>query len=400
MSKQSPVMAIITHESEQGFAHQVANALGYSFADVVIGNPRDAATALAARDTSPRYLIIDIGDRSADVLPEIDSLAEHCEEGTRVVVIGSVNDVNFYRELRTRGVIEYFTRPAKVPEIRAALYFENTGTKEGNGKVIACMSAASGDGASTIALNTAFSLATEYRKSVVLVDMDYQFGMVAKNLDLTTPFGIKELFEHPDRGIDSTLIDRMIATYGSNRLKIIASPNQLHSLPDVNTEVVRDLVAILRRDYDVVVLDLPHIWTPWVATALTQSTHAVMVAQLWLRSVTHSSRLLSAWRNVGVDNNQISLIINRSGAKFKEAVSPRDFERVCAAPIRYYFVNDIKTVVAAENQGKTLLEVGNSQLAKQFKEFAGFFEKGSGADDTAPVAAAKKTGLSGLLGKK
>jgi pilus assembly protein CpaE len=394
-------MAIVTHENEQGFAHQVANSLGYPFADVVIGNPRDAAPALAARDTSPRYLIIDIGDRGADILPEIDAVAEYCEEGTRVVVIGSINDVNFYRELRTRGVIEYFTRPAKVPDIRAALYMESAAsTKDGVGKVIAFMSAASGDGASTIALNTAYSLATEYRKSVVLVDMDYQFGMVAKNLDLTTPFGIKELFEHPDRGIDSTLIDRMIATYSTSRLKIIAAPNQLHSLPDVRTEIIRDLIAILRRDYEFVVLDLPHIWTPWIATALTQSTHAVIAAQLWLRSVTHSSRLLSAWRNVGVANDQISLLINRSGAKFKEAVSPRDFERVCANPIRYYFVNDIKSVVAAENQGKTLLEVGNSLLCRQFKEFAGFFDKSSAEGTQAEAPPAGKSKLSGLLGKK
>jgi pilus assembly protein CpaE len=400
MNRQSPVMAIVTHENEQGFAHQVANALGYPFADVVIGSPRDGATALAARDVSPRYLIIDIGERAGDILPEIDAIAEYCEEGTRVVVIGSVNDVNFYRELRTRGVIEYFTRPAKIADIRTALYFENTTGKEGAGKVIACMSAASGDGASTIALNTAYSLATEYRKSVVLVDMDYQFGMVAKNLDLTTPFGIKELFEHPDRGIDSTLIDRMIATYSTSRLKIIAAPNQLLQFPDVRAEVIRDLIAILRRDYDAVVLDLPHIWTPWVAAALAQSTHAVMVAQLWLRSVTHSSRLLSVWRNNGVNNDQISLLINRSGAKFKEAVSPRDFERVCTSPIRYYFVNDIKSVVAAENQGKTLLEAGNSLLCRQFKEFAGFFDKSDGAENTQITTSGAKAKLSGLLGKK
>lgn len=392
-------MAILAQESEQAFAHQVANALGHPLADIVIGSPKDAITTLAARESSPRYLIIDIGERGSDILPEIDAIAEYCEEGTRVVIIGSINDVNFYRELRVRGVIEYFTRPAKINEVRAALYSENTASKGGAGQVIAFMSAASGDGASTVALNTAYSLAAEYRKSVVLIDMDYQFGMVAKNLDLTTPFGIKELFEHPDRGIDSTLIDRMIATYGTSRLKIIGAPNQLYPFPDVRTEVVGDLIGILRRNYDVVIIDLPHLWTPWVATALTQSTHAVMIAQLWLRSVTHSSRLLSAWRNIGLDNNQISLIINRSGAKFKEAVSARDFERVCAIPIRYYFANDIKSIVSAENQGKTLLETGNSALSRQFKEFAGFFDKGS-TMGTNSEEAQTKLKFSGLLGKK
>ncbi len=382
MNKQSPLMAIVAHEKEQEFAHKVATLMGYANADIVIGSPRDATTSLSARSESPRYLIIDIGDRGSDVLPEIDSVAEYCEADTHVVVIGSVNDVNFYRELRARGVVEYFTRPANVADVRTALMIESEEEKAEGGKVIAFMSAASGDGASTIALNTAYALATEYRKSVVLVDMDYQFGMLAKNLDLTTPFGIKELFEHPDRGIDSTLIERMIAAYGNSRLKIIAAPNQLHTLPDVRAEVIGDLITTLRREYDVVILDLPHIWTPWVTAAISLASHTVMVAQLWLRSVTHSSRLLNVWHNAGISGHDTTLVINRSGAKFKEAVSARDFERVCALPIKYYFVNDIKSVVAAENQGKTLLEGGNSVLSRQFKEFAGFFAKNEEASDS------------------
>lgn len=366
-------MAIVALEKEQDFAHQVAKALGYNFADVVIGTPLDAVTSLSARSESPRYLIITIGDRGSDVLPDIDAIAEHCDANTRVVVIGMTNDVNFYRALRAKGIIEYFTQPVRVADVQAALLVENFGDGNQSGTVISFMSAASGDGASTIALNTAYALATEHRKSVVLVDMDYQFGMIAKNLDLTTPFGIKELFEHPDRGIDSTLIERMIASYSGSRLRIIAAPNQLHPIPDVKPEAIHELLTILRREYDVVVLDLPHIWTPWVAAALKQSSEVVMVAQLWLRSVTHSSRLLGAWRQAGVSNEAVSLVINRSGAKYKEAVSAKDFERVCAMAIRYYFVNDIKNVVAAENQGKTLLESGNSVLCRQFKEFSGSF---------------------------
>jgi pilus assembly protein CpaE len=381
-------MAIVAQESEQGFAHQIAGALGYAFADIIIGTPAHAATVLATRSESPRYLVIDIGDRGADVLPEIDAVAEHCEIGTRVVVIGSVNDVNFYRGLRARGVVEYFTKPAKLADVKTAFLVETAVKKAGNGKVIAFMSAASGDGASTIALNTAYTLATDYNKSVVLVDMDYQFGMVAKNLDLTTPFGIKELFEHPDRGIDSTLIERMIVTYSNSKMKVIAAPNQLHALPEIPGDAIRNLITILRQDYDFVILDLPHVWTPWTSAALSQSSRAVMVAQLWLRSVTHSSRLLSAWRSAGVENQNVSLIINRSGARFKEAVSTRDFERVCSMPISYYFANDIKSAVAAENQGKTLLEIGNSLLARQFKEFAGYFDKKDKSDNNTQPAGA------------
>lgn len=404
MSLHSAVMAIVAHHADEEFVKQVIDRNDGTQPLVIIGSPLDAIYALSTLASPPRYLLIDIGERSDDILPELDKVAEYCEPGTRVVLIGSINDVSFYRELKTRGVTEYFTRPAKVSDIRTMLFYEHAPVRSGKkGDVISFMSAASGDGASTVALNTAYTLATEHNKSVVLVDMDYQFGMIAKNLDLATPFGIKELFDNPDRGIDATLIDRMILSYKNSNLKIIAAPNQLHYIPHVPNELVFNLIDTLRSEYDFVVLDLPHIWTPLVSSALTQSKYTIMVAQLWLRSITHSSRLLSAWRNVGLKNSQISLVANRSGAKFKEAVSSSDFERVCGIPFNCHFVNDTKSVIAAENNGRTLLEGDASDLSRQFRKFASQYTGGIGskiAESTSGLnLASPKSKLASLFGK-
>lgn len=368
MSLSSPVMAILPNEAETGFANQVANALGYPYADIVVGNPIEATYAISNRDKAPTYIIIDIGSRGTDVLSEIDALAEYCEEGTRVVVIGEFNDIRFYRELKQLGVLEYFTRPANLQEVRAALTIESS-VDSGNSKVISVMSAASGDGSSTVAMNTAYAIAQYYNKKTVLVDMDYQFGMIAKNLDLNTQFGIRELFDHPDRGIDATLIRRMISTYG-NKLEVIAAPNDLKLMPAITPESVRNLIQTLRAEFDVVVIDLPHIWTNWTAGAIASSTDTVLVAQLWLRSITHAARLLNIWRAMGIEENKITVAINRSGAKFKEGISEKDFERVCGHKVDANLANDIRTIVMAENQGQTILEVSQSTLANQVKQLA------------------------------
>jgi Flp pilus assembly CpaE family ATPase len=120
----------------------------------------------------------------------------------------------------------------------------------------------------------------------------------------------------------------------------------------------------------------------------------VIVAQLWLRSVTHTARLLGVWRDIGIAEEHIFSVINRSGAKFKEAVSTKDYENVCRKKIDYFISNDIKAIVAAENEGKTIPEVGNSPLAKQFRDLAGLLAGVS----TLPVidnsGAATKPGLS------
>src|SRR5690606_12714801 len=45
---------------------------------------------------------------------ELDRLAEVCDPGTKVVVIGHVNDIELYRELIRRGVSEYLVAPIDV----------------------------------------------------------------------------------------------------------------------------------------------------------------------------------------------------------------------------------------------------------------------------------------------
>ncbi len=370
MSLHSPVMAVLPEDTDPNFANQIANSLGYPYADVVLGSPMNAAVTLASRERSPAYIIIDIGTRTGEVIDEIDQLAESCEAGTRVIVIGRINDIKFYRELTQLGVLEYFTHPADLQEVKAALMAGRGGDAGDGKKVITFMSAASGDGSSTLAMNVAYSMATDFQKKVVLVDMDYQFGMVAKNLDLNTQFGIKEIFDHPDRGVDPTLVRRMISPYGDN-LSVIAAPEELKYLPDMNPETIRGLISTLKSEFDCVVIDLPHIWSSWTAATVSASTDIVLVSQLWLRSITHAARLLGLWRNMGISDEMVKVAINRSGAKFKEGISDKDFERVCSHAIDYSVANDIKTIVAAESQGQMIMEVSQSILAGQLKGLAG-----------------------------
>lgn len=381
----SPIMVVLQDASEYEFANQLATALGYGHADVVVGLPNDAAYAIQARGVSPTYLLLDIGELPPqEVLQQVDNIALYCDPGTRVVVVGAANDINLYRELKARGIIEYFTRPVEILTLRAALTTQNPEAGGAVGRaanapknacsVIAFMSAASGDGSSTVALNTAYSLAHDFDQPTVVIDMDYQFGMIARNLDQSSQFGIKDIFEYPDRVIDSTLIQKMLVGHPEEKnLKIIAAPNDLRVLPQIKPEVIRNLIATLKSDFKFIIIDLPHIWSPWVAAALGEATQCMLVSQLWLRSVTHASRLLKSWRDIGVDTTRgASVIINRSGAKFKEAITEKDFERVCGVDIKFALANDTRSIVMAENQGKTVAEAGNSVLASEFHNLAGY----------------------------
>lgn len=369
-------IAVSTPEREP-WAQELAAVSGCPTPVIVVATPAQAAHFIAERQLSPSHVVFDIGHQGEEVLTEIDQLAQQCEPGTRVIAVGDTNDIHLFRSILARGVLDYRPMPAPVNDIikaltapsaapqATALAKASSGT---NKRVIVFMTAASGDGASTLAINTAFAISQLSAGSTVLVDMDYQYGLVAKNLALQNQYGIRELFDHPERGVDTTLIKRMVSQYGP--LHVISAPSELRYLPMVNAVAINELITTLRETYDNVIIDLPHVWLPWVANVLQQSTHIVLVAQLWLRSVSHASRLMRAFREAGISADKVTAVINRSGSKFNETIESRDFERVCGIPIRHTLANDIKTIVAAEAMGKTVLEQAPSQLANDIRKLA------------------------------
>jgi pilus assembly protein CpaE len=364
------LLIILSQAEREGWAQEVIAASQSQQPLLLVSTPAEAAQYLAQNGISPSHVVMDIGSRGRDVLAEIDELAKHCEPGTRVVTVGDTNDILLYREIISRGVLDYMPMPAAVADVIKALNTPTTpsGVSASDKRVIVVMSAASGDGASTIALNTAYAISQLGSGSTVLVDMDYQFGMVAKQLSLQNQYGIRDLFDNAERGVDATLIKRMVASYG--KLHVITAPPELRYLPTVNADVIRDLINTLKESYDNIIIDLPHVWLPWVATAAQQSTHLVLVAQLWLKSVSHAARMMRALRDIGVTAERVTAVINRSGAKFKEAIDSKDFERVCNVPIRHAISNDIKTIVEAEASAKTIMELQPSTLSSDITNLA------------------------------
>jgi pilus assembly protein CpaE len=387
MQRGSHSCIIVSDPELQAWGQSIAHALGARSHTLVLGTPLMAAEQLQREGIEPSELVIDIGARGADILPEIDRLADQCVPGTQVVVTGVHNDIRLYRELIARGVLEYVMRATSPGESEAAeiaTIFRNhlqtaspkttataapAVTSAGKrGQVIAFFAASSGDGASTVALNVAHAISKLTTGRTILIDMDYQFGMVARLLDLQTDYGIRELFENTDRGIDATLLARMVAKYGT--LDVVTAPTDLHFMPPLEPAALEALLARLRENYDTIILDLPHVWQPWVMAACIHADRLVMVSQLWLKSVSHAARIMKNLRSTSLRPEHITMVINRAGAKFKEAVDEADFIRVCGVPIRHHISNDIRTIGLAEAQAKTMMELPPSHIRNEMETLA------------------------------
>src|SRR5215813_5622373 len=83
--------------------------LGKAHLKIQMGGMVAAIEAYRSAPT-PNVIILETEGRN-NVLAGLDQLAAVCDAGTRVVVIGRVNDVALYRELVRRGVSDYLIAP-------------------------------------------------------------------------------------------------------------------------------------------------------------------------------------------------------------------------------------------------------------------------------------------------
>src|SRR5579864_4547793 len=70
---------------------------------VQMGGMAAAVEAYQSAPT-PNVIILESEGRGNEILSGLDQLADFCDAGTRVVVVGNMNDVTLYRELVKRGV--------------------------------------------------------------------------------------------------------------------------------------------------------------------------------------------------------------------------------------------------------------------------------------------------------
>ena len=132
-----------------------------------------AAIAFYQNAATPNLIVVESVYDREPLSKDVDRLAEVCDAGTKVIVIGHVNDVVLYRQLMAKGVSEYLVgplRPIQVMEAISDIYVSPE--SEPVGEVIAFVGARGGAGSSTVCHNTAWALSNALRSDVAIADFD------------------------------------------------------------------------------------------------------------------------------------------------------------------------------------------------------------------------------------
>src|SRR4029079_18098427 len=174
---------------------------------------------------------------------ELDRLADVCDAGTKVVVIGHVNDVGLYRDLTRRGVSEYLVAPVdllRIIKTIGELYGERSAKPLG--RTIAFVGGKGGVGSSMVAHNVAWAVARNFHNDVVVADLDLAFGTAGLDFNQDPTQGIAEAVHAPER-LDDVFLDRLLARC-SDHLSLLAAPATLDRTYDYDESAFAQVIEV------------------------------------------------------------------------------------------------------------------------------------------------------------
>jgi pilus assembly protein CpaE len=319
---------------------------------------------------TPNLVIVETSAEGKRILAELERLAAVCDSGTKVIVIGHVNDVVLYRDLVRQGVSDYLVTPLSVLQIIDAIatIYENPQTGP-VGRTVAFIGAKGGVGSSTVAHNIAWSISEILEEDVVIADLDLAFGTVGLDFNQDPPQGIADALNSPDR-LDEVLLDRLLSKC-TDRLNLFAAPSTLDREYDIEPNGLDQITDILRGSVPCVVLDVPHVWTGWVKRTLLAADEIVVTATPDLANLRNAKNLIDLLRNQRPNDSPPLLVLNQVGMAKRPEIGVKDFADALSLEPVLTINFDPQLFGTAANNGQMIAELqSGAKLADAFTNLA------------------------------
>ncbi len=329
------------------------------------------AAAIEAYHTAPTPNVIILETNgSSDILGGLDELATVCDAGTRVVVIGSANDVAPYRELVRRGVSDYVVGPVETLDVvRSICSLYSASEAIAVGRIIAVVGAKGGVGASTVAHNVAWTIARDLALDSVVIDLDLAFGTAGLDYNQDPLQGIANAVFQPERP-DSALMERLLAKC-TDRLSLLAAPATLEQVYDFGADAFDAIFDTLRMTTPCIVLDVPHQWSAWTKRALVGADDILVVAEPDLANLRNTKNMLNVLKASRPNDRPPLYCLNQVGMPKRPEIEPRGFTKTIESPPIAAIPFDSRLFGTAANNGQMIAEVASGhRTSKMFLHLA------------------------------
>lgn len=320
---------------------------------------------------TPNLILVEASPDHEEIFKGLEELASVCDAGTKVIVIGQVNDIVLYRELIRQGVSEYLVGPLTVPQVIDAvstLYVDPGATPIGRSLVFTGVKG--GVGSSTLAHNVSWCIAERLMHDVTLIDLDLPFGTAGLDFNEDPPQGVADALIDPSR-LDDQLLDRLLVKC-SEHLSLFTSPGVLDRDFELDSEAFENVLDTVRATVPCMVVDLPHIWVPWTRKILLTADEIVITATPDLASLRNTKNLVDLLKQSREFDNPPKLVLNQTGINKRPEIPEKEFAEAVGVPVVMSIPFDPQLFGTAANNGQMVADMKpDSKVSQALTSLAG-----------------------------
>ena len=308
---------------------------------------------------------------------------------TSVLVVLHNADVVNMRRLAREGAADILAAPASEPAFALSLERllmrkpADPAAARRSGQIVALLKAGGGVGATALGVQVAAMLSVRAGESarICFADLDPQFGAAALYLDLHEPMTIADCLAAGPALADTNLAGAL-AQHKSG-VSLLAAPREMMPLEALTPPLVDILMAGLRRDFGLSILDLPSAWTTWTNHALQLADRIVLVTQLSIPHVHLVRRQLDVLALQKLDDRPLILVCNALSSDQQASISIKAAERAIGRAFDIVIPEDRGVMGAAINQG---LELSAIRRGTKLEKAIGLLADAIGKDVLASAA--------------
>ncbi len=308
------------------------------------------------------HLIVDLSDH-ANPLEAVNMLSEHCVEGTKLIIIGSQNNIEFYKKLKALGVTDYLLKPLKSDFVLECISNITSPRDEAlhKNKMVAVTSSKGGLGASSFAIN--LSWLVSQNKKTCLMDFDIYNGISSLGLGVKGNEGLLQALRSPER-IDDIFLKRLAVEVNDN-LDLMTSELGLRNKFNLNEDAWHSLSHTVKQIYDASILDIPSGFSIKQSPLFSECEAVFILTDFSLVSIRNNNRFIDFFKSVNEEIELYFVGVRTTSAGFGE-ISKKQMEDSMQCKINYMLPFEPKLSLNALNLGEPITKTKNNHKIPQF----------------------------------
>jgi pilus assembly protein CpaE len=343
----------VIQSARDGLAQQIAEV------KAEVPTARMALESLDAKETKPPLFVVQV--RCEEDLEGVNFLATQRPTAAILALLDGEMELPAALAVNRAGANQIVSLPIDPCDFSAALLrmSAQAGIKMKASRVIAVCGVTGGCGATTIAINLAYELATQLNLSTVLMELSFQIGMLATYLEFEPKANMRSLLDAGNR-LDPYLVKQCLTPI-TDKLSVLPGPPHMSEAVRVEPATLLKIIDYARRLASVVVVDVPCTYNDLQFEVLAAADDVCLVGEQTIPSI-RSLRLVRETFTPEKAAKSVRVILNRFSAG-AEGFGIADLQPLLGESRIHTVGGDQGAVVAALNQGKTLRQVAPNSTA-------------------------------------